>query len=144
MEEVLQYLEMKNHYYEKFYSITRKFLDQIAQNDWKDLDFFVDSRERILNIIRSFDAKISKVIEQSNASKPVNDGDKMMMNRVIEKKRRIADKIVDLDLQLISAIDEYKNETIRELKKTVEMQQQIDSFEKNAAPIKPLLKTHKA
>ncbi|NBX93282.1 MAG: hypothetical protein EB078_00890 [Proteobacteria bacterium] len=144
MEEVLQYLEMKNHYYEKFYSITRKFLDQIAQNDWKDLDFFVDSRERILNIIRSFDAKISKVIEQSNASKPVNDGDKMMMNRVIEKKRRIADKIVDLDLQLISAIDEYKNETIRELKKTVETQQQIDSFEKNAAPIKPLLKTHKA
>lgn len=133
MEEVLQYLEMKNHYYEKFYSITQKFLDHIARNDWKDMEFFVDSRERILNIIRSFDAKISKAIETSQRKNTITEEEKSLMTKMMAKKKVLADKIVDLDLQVIAAIDDYKNETIRELKKTVEVQQQIDSFEKNSA-----------
>jgi|LakMenE01Jun11ns_1017448.scaffolds.fasta_scaffold9824672_1 ClpP class serine protease len=134
MEEVLQYLEMKNHYYEKFYSITQKFLDHIARNDWKDMEFFVDSRERILNIIRSFDAKISKAVETSQKKKSFSDEERSLMSKMMAKRKVLADKIVDLDLQVIAAIDDYKNETIRELKKTVEVQQQMDSFEKNSAP----------
>ena len=144
MEEVLQYLEMKNHYYEKFFSVTQKFLDQIARNNWKDLDFFVDSRERILNIIRSFDAKISQAVEQSDTKIKATDEDRAILNQMMVIKRSLADKILELDLQVISAIDDYKNETIRELKKTLEAQPQIDAFEKNAAPTKGNLKVGKA
>lgn len=144
MEEVLQYLEMKNHYYEKFYSVTQKFLDQIAKNDWNNLDFFVDSRERILNIIRSFDAKISHAVERIKDRMETTDSDKALMSKMMGARRVIADKILELDLQLISAIDEYKSETIRELKKTVETQQQIDAFEKNSQPTKTTSRVGKA
>jgi hypothetical protein len=135
---------MKNHYYEKFFSITQKFLDQIARNSWKDLDFFVDSRERILNIIRSFDAKISQAVEKTDQKAKVTDVDRAILNQMMTKRRTLADKILELDLQVISAIDEYKNETIRELKKTLEAQPQIDAFEKNAVPSKANVKFGKA
>ncbi|NBT59966.1 hypothetical protein EBT16_14415, partial [bacterium] len=125
MEEVLQYLQLKNHYYEKFFSVTQKFLDQIARNDWTNLDFFVDSRERILNIIRSYDAKISSVVESTKHRSKPSTVDQTQVARMLDQRRTLADKILELDLQLISAIDEYKNETIRELKKTVETQQHM-------------------
>jgi hypothetical protein len=64
MEEVIHYLEMKNHYYEKFQTITEKFLQQANQDRWDEIEFFVDNRERILNIIRSFDFKIAEAFEQ--------------------------------------------------------------------------------
>ena len=144
MEEVLQYLELKNHYYEKFYSITQKFLDQIARNNWKDLNFFVDSRERILSIIRSFDAKISQAVENNSPKKQVSKVDKAILNQMMIRRRGLADKILELDLQVIAAIDDYKNETIRELKKTLEAQPQIDAFEKNASLSRPASKGGKA
>jgi len=144
MEEVLQYLQLKNHYYEKFFSVTQKFLDQIARNDWTNLDFFVDSRERILNIIRSYDAKISSVVESTKHRSKPSTVDQTQVARMLDQRRTLADKILELDLQLISAIDEYKNETIRELKKTVETQQQIDAFEKNSQPTKPTTRVGKA
>jgi hypothetical protein len=144
MEEVLQYLEMKNHYYEKFYSITQKFLDQIARNNWKDLDFFVDSRERILNIIRSFDVRISQAVECLSPQKKFNEVDREVMNKMMIRRRKIADKILELDLQVIAAIDEYKNETIRELKKTIEAQPHLEAFEKHAASSRSPSKIGKA
>jgi len=144
MEEVLHYLEMKNHFYEKFYTITKKLLDQVARNDWTDLEFFVDSRERILNIIRSFDAKISCVVELEGGKLNPQKEDKALMNQMMKARKYLADKILELDLQVIAAIDEYKNETIRELKKTVETQQQMNAFEKNALPQRPLPRTGKA
>ncbi len=144
MEEVLHYLEMKNHFYEKFYTITKKLLDQVARNDWNDLEFFVDSRERILNIIRSFDAKISCVVENEGGKLQPQKEDRALMNQMMKARKYLADKILELDLQVIAAIDEYKNETIRELKKTVETQQQMNAFEKNAVPQRPLTRTGKA
>lgn len=144
MEEVLQYLEMKNHYYEKFYTVTQRFLDHVARNDWKDLDFFVDSRERILNIIRSFDVKISKAMEEGQREPQATDVDKVLMNQMMEHRRKLADKILDLDLQLIAAIDDYKNETIRELKKTVDTQKSLELFERNSAPSPRVTKIAKA
>jgi len=143
MEEVLHYLQMKNHFYEKFYSVTKKFLEQIARNDWTDLEFFVDSRERILNIIRSFDAKISCTVEKKGQFKAEKE-DKALLNQMMKARKYLADKILDLDLQLIAAIDDYKNDTIRELKKTVETQQQMDAFEKNAAPQRKMPRIGKA
>jgi nucleosome binding factor SPN SPT16 subunit len=144
MEEVLQYLEMKNHYYEKFYTVTQKFLDQIARNDWTNLDFFVDSRERILNIIRSFDAKISNAVDRAKNPGHTKEADKNVVKKVMDERKKLGDKILELDLQLISAIDDYKNETIRELKKTVETQQQIDAFEKNTPTPKTTSRVGKA
>ena len=128
MEEVIEYLRLKNDYYEKFLSITAKFLSEARQNRWDDLDFFVENRERILNIIRSFELKIAKVVNQ----KPNDDAAvakyKPTVKSLLEQRKALADKIVALDLELISKIDEMKSETIKDLKKTVETGHQLNSF----------------
>jgi hypothetical protein len=128
MQEVLEYLQMKNHYYEKFYSLTHKFMEQVEKNNWEDIQFFVDNRERLLNIIRSFDHKIASVFDKSKLSDEEMTKLKPQVKELLEKRTAIANRIVALDLQLISRIDEHKSETIRELKRTMETKDQLDSF----------------
>jgi len=128
MEEVLHYLDLKNQYYDKFHSMTVKFLENIAQDKWEDVDVFVDNRERILNIIRSFDFKIAKAFEEIDTSRCSIELYRPRVKAMLDRRAEIAKKIVALDLELISKMDDIKSETIRELKKCVETSQQIGAF----------------
>lgn len=130
MDDVLQYLEMKNHYYEKFFALSKKFLDQVSMGKWDDLEYFVDNRERILSIIRSFDFQISKAMEGRKVTEDETSQYKESIKTFLGKRTELAAKIVALDLELISRIDDHKSDTIKELKKTVETQQHVASFTK--------------
>lgn len=128
MEEVLHYLELKNQYYEKFYTVTLRFMAQAAQNNWADIELFVDNRERILNIIRSYDFKIAKHFQAvSLENSEVNDYRDKVQD-LLKVRGEWAQKIVTLDLELMTKMDEVKTETIRELKRSVEVSHQIGSF----------------
>lgn len=129
MEEVLHYLELKNQYYEKFHNITAKFLAQTAENRWDDMEFFVDNRERILNIIRSFDFKIASLFEAADLAERDLDIYRPRVKQLLDQRAEWASRIVAQDLELISRIDEMKSDTIRELKRTVETSQHVGSFE---------------
>ncbi len=138
MEEVLHYLELKNNYYEKFYTVTLKFIEQANQNQWEEIETFVDNRERILNIIHSFDFKISQNFQQLNLTAEDLDQYRDQVKVLMETRAEWAQRIVTLDLELIAKMDEMKNETIRELKKNVETNHQINSFSPPMKrPIKP-------
>lgn len=128
MEEVLHYLELKNQYYEKFQSLTSKFLEQTNRNQWDDLSLFVDNRDRILNIIRSYDFKISSLFQKLNPSKETIKKYQEKVNELFEIRNNFVQKIVALDLEIISKMEDLKTETIRDLKRTVETNQQLNSF----------------
>lgn len=132
MEEVLEYLEMKNHYYEKFYSITEKFLKQAKKDQWEDMTFFVDNRERLLNIIRSLDHKIARVFKDAQISDREMNNYKSRVQKLMDKRKELGEKIVALDLQLISRIDQMKSDTIKDLKKSLETNQQLENFQRSA------------
>jgi len=134
MDAVLHYLELKNQYYEKFYAVSVKFLDQANLDKWEDLEFFVDNRDRILNIIRSFDFKIAKAFEQSNPASQDSEYYRKRVKELLDRRAAIAHKVVSVDLELISKIDEFKNNTINELKDTVKTKQGIDCFERPDRP----------
>lgn len=132
MEEVLHYLELKNQYYEKFQNFTSKFLDQTNRNDWTDLSLFVDNRERILNIIRSYDFKISALFQKLSPSKDVIEKYQPEVNRLFEIRNRYVQKIVTMDLEIIAKMEELKMDTIRDLKHTLETSQQLNTFTQQA------------
>lgn len=134
MEEILQYLEMKNHYYQKFYNVTHKFLDKVSRNEWEQTEFFVESRDRILSIIRSFDVKISRCMAEMKKDSEPTAIEKALLKKISQEKKMIGEKILEIDLRLITAIDDYKTETIKELQKTVKAQQHIDAFDKTRHP----------
>lgn len=135
MEEILHYLELKNQYYEKFWSMSAKFLAKTNDNRWEDLTLFVDNRERILNIIRSFDFKIAKLFSDIDPQTTDFGFYRPRVKALLDQRKELARRIVAVDLELISRIDDLKTETIRELKKTMETTQHIESF--TALPIGP-------
>jgi hypothetical protein len=128
MEEILHYLELKNQYYEKFCSMSAKFLARTYDNLWDDLTFFVDNRERILNIIRSYDFKIAKLFNEIDTTTLDLAMYRPRVKMLLDRRTELAKRIVDVDLELISRIDEMKTDTIRDLKKTVETGHQLESF----------------
>lgn len=137
MEEVLEFLQLKNHYYEKFYSITVRFLAKAESERWEDLDYTVDSRERILNIIRHYDMKIARAFDKVAASDDDLNRYSHKVKSLLSNRDSLVKRIVDLDLKLISIMDEMKSDTIRELKKTQEASQQIHSFVSTNGAKKP-------
>lgn len=128
MEEVIHYLELKNQYYDKFHSITRRFYEQAEQGIWEDLEFFVDNRERILNIIRSFDFKIAKLFDELDMGRLDLQLYRPRVKQLLDRRVEIANQIVGLDLQLISKMDDIKSDTIRDLKKSIAAQAKVDAF----------------
>jgi hypothetical protein len=128
MEEILHYLELKNQYYEKFCSMSAKYLARTYDNQWEDLAFFVDNRERILNIIRSFDFKIAKLFDEVDPTALDLTMYRPRVKSLLDRRSELAKRIVEVDLELISRIDDFKSDTIRDLKKTQETSHQMDSF----------------
>lgn len=129
MEDVLAYLELKNRYYEKFLSLTEKFLISALANRWDGLELFVDSRERILNIIKAFDFKIAAVFDKQILSAEQIDELRPRVKELLDFRDRLVSKIVAADLELIESVDAMKSETIRDLKKTIAVNQSIQAFE---------------
>ncbi len=128
MEEILHYLELKNQYYEKFCAMSAKYLAATYNDQWEDLDFFVDNRDRVLNIIRSFDFKIAKLFEAIDPTALNLTLYRPRVKALLDRRSELAKRIVDVDLELISRIDDMKTETIRDLKKTVETGNQLETF----------------
>ena len=128
MEEVLRYLEMKNHFYEKFYAITVRFIEQTARDEWDDMSLFLDNRERILNIIHTFDYKIAQHFQGVSLTSDDLDIYRSRVKSLMDTREELGKRIISLDLELISKMEEIKTETIRDLKRSVETSQQIGSF----------------
>lgn len=132
MEQVIEYLKMKNKYYEKFYVISTKFLEETNQDQWENLSFFVENRERLLNIIRSLDQKIARAFSQNASNEATVDSYRETLKKLFDRKRYLGDQIIAIDLQLISRIDNLKIKTIEKLKANVKMGQHLGTFEKSS------------
>jgi len=128
MEEVIHYLDLKNKYYEKFLAMTEQFLLQVQQDRWENMEYFMDNRERILNIIRSYDFKIAETFQKIDVTADRLQAYGGRVREIMDKRESLGRRIMDQDLTLIGKIDEVRTDTIRELKKTQETGQKIHSF----------------
>lgn len=128
MEDVLGYLELKNRYYEKFLLLTEKFLTAAKKNNWDGLELFVDSRERILNIIRSFDFKIAGAFEKLKLTNADIERFRPEVKALMDRKESLVNKIVHVDLELTQSLEDVRSETIRDLKQTIAVSQQMQAF----------------
>lgn len=128
MEKVLHYLELKNQYYEKFYQITSTFIEKADRDNWDDLEYLVDNRERILHIIRYFDHKIGLRMKDAPIQNETISlyGDRV--SALLARRKNLANLIVTTDRDLISRLDEVKSETIKELKQSMDTTRKVGSY----------------
>jgi hypothetical protein len=119
MEEVIYYLELKNQYYEKFFNVTKRLLDYVHQNRWDILPSFVDTRERIIHIIRSYDFKIARAFSSVDVSQCLLGVYRNRVKELLDGRKTWVDRILVVDLELLSRIDEVKSEGLRDFKRDI-------------------------
>ncbi len=118
MEEVLYYLELKNQFFEKLLTMTEDFLGRAKKNLWSRVNQFTEDRERVLDMIHTFESKIAQKFSSVHLSADEVVFYQPLVKEHFRKREQLVRRIVDLDLELIARIDEIKSERILELTQT--------------------------
>ncbi len=114
MEILLDLMQRKNSFLEKFYTINEAELLNFSSGDFRNLESFYQCRENLLRLIGRLDDQIDdtlKIVEQ-----PLSTSAKTRIQQCLQVKDDWARKIVDQDLQIISCIERKKSGIITELK----------------------------
>lgn len=116
MIRIIQLLNEKNHFLEKFYSLNEVQILKLEKGEFQGLDQFYQQREELLKILKYIDEQLKK----SHASHlrmhgTYDEVHKEEVTDAIRIKDVYIKKIVEQDLQVLGLIDEIKTQIIQEL-----------------------------
>ena len=126
MLAVINLMNSKIHYLEKFLTLNEEHLERFSSGDLDALDDFYDRREKILENIQYIDARIEQ--EQRLLPRMLNEFDKKELRELLAIKDQYVEKILDQDLQILGQLDEIKSEIIAELKGLTRNKGKISKF----------------
>ena len=116
MDRVIDLLQQKNHYLEKFLLMSEAELLNFENKDFGNLESFYTCRDKILNIVNHLDKEFEKTSAQYNDVTTLAADKRSKIERAISRKSEIVSQILELDLKLISCIEAEKSAIIRELR----------------------------
>lgn len=125
MKRVLELMEQKNHYLEKFYSINETALSLFLKDQYETINEFYDQRESILEILKYIDSEIT------SASAETNEESIMAVDRLKEAlniKDLYVQKIIEQDINILSCIESAKNSIIKELRDVKKGQKVVSAY----------------
>jgi DNA repair exonuclease SbcCD nuclease subunit len=115
--KTIQLLNEKNHFLEKFYSLNEKQLVQLTSSRFENIEEFYNQREDILNIIKYVDSEMARAQNDEIAmNTAISLQDQMAVKECLRIKDIYVSRIVEQDIQIISLIEQLKNDIITELK----------------------------
>lgn len=132
MLRVVELLKEKNHFLEKFCSLTENEMVQFSQGNFDSLEYFYQTREDILSSIKYVDESIENLNQQTanqNVSKEIKDAVQVQ----IKIKNQYVSKIMTLDLEVLSCIEEAKSSIIRELQNLKKNKKAISGYKSGSA-----------
>ncbi len=125
MLRIIDLLNHKNHYLEKFYSINENEILNFARNDFSHLEDFYQSREKILETIRYIDSEID--VAQNSDAVVTNDQRRQVSTALAIKEEYVA-RILAQDLEILSCIESAKSNIIRELQEIRHNKKAVGSY----------------
>lgn len=114
MERLVSLMTEKNHYLEKFYSLNETELEKFRLGNFETLDYFYQSRERILEIIKYIDGQFAES-QETHADVQMPEHIKKQCREAMLIKDQYVQKIIEQDLEVLSCIEEARNIIIKEL-----------------------------
>lgn len=127
MKRILELMDQKNHFLEKFYSVNEKSIELFVRDQFETINEFYQERENILEIIKYIDKEI-KIIFQN--AQPDNEKDLAQFRKSLSVKDTFVEKIIEQDIAILSCIEAAKNQIIKELK-DVKLGKKVVSAYKN-------------
>ena len=117
MIRLIQFLNEKNHFLEKFYSLNESQLTRLDAGLFDEIESFYNKREDLLKIIKYIDAEIQKAHGlHRDMSGIFDDAEKEHIRSALRTKEAYVQRILEQDLIILGLIDDAKSKIIRELK----------------------------
>ncbi len=125
--DVIELLNQKNHYLEKFYSLNEIEIQNFTVGNFDNLESFYHTREQILDIIKYIDVQI--INSQSVPEFFLNSAiDRKNMQEAIAIKEQYVNRIIEQDLQILSCIENTKSNIIKELQSLKKSKKAIGGY----------------
>ncbi|WP_347356222.1 hypothetical protein [Bdellovibrio sp.] len=115
MTRIITLLNEKNHYLEKFYSLNEVELANFAQGQFDNLEYFYQTRDRILDVLKYVDAQIEKAHDEMGMEAVIPEGQRREAKEALAIKDEYVARIIEQDIQVLACIEMAKNSIIREL-----------------------------
>jgi hypothetical protein len=125
MIRIIELVNQKNHFLEKFYSLNENELINFAQGEFDNLESFYSSREKILEMIKYIDDQLNKT--QINTTETTSE-DKLELKSALAIKDEYVSRILEQDLEILAHIESAKSEIIRELQDLKRNRKIVGSF----------------
>lgn len=126
MKRIVQLVEQKNHYLEKFLTLNETEITNFAIGHFDQLDAFYQKREGMLKVIRYIDQQL-EAAQQAMDAMPAADDRRSVREQLSIKDEYVA-RIIEQDLQILSMIENAKNTIIKELQSVKKNRKAIGGY----------------
>lgn len=130
MKRIIELLNHKNHYLEKFYSLNEEQIMRIAREDFSTLDAFYQGREAILEAIKYLDQNLDEA--QNSEANDATDSEKREISSCLAIKEEYVSRILAQDLEILANIESAKSNIIRELQDVRRTKKAVGSYRSQA------------
>ena len=116
MIRLIQFLNEKNHFLEKFYTLNEAQITRLNAGLFDEIEKFYNQREDLLKIIKYVDSEIQKSHSlHKDMSGQFTDAQKAEIRDSLRIKEAYVKRILEQDLNILGMIDDAKSQIIKEL-----------------------------
>lgn len=134
MIRLIQFLNEKNHFLEKFFTLNESQITRLEAGKFEDLELFYNQREDLLKIIKYIDAEIHKAhMLHKDIVGQFSEEQKAEIRESMRTKEAYVRRILEQDLQVLGMIDDAKSMIIKELKGMQKTRRAITGYKSGAA-----------
>lgn len=134
MIRLIQFLNEKNHFLEKFYTLNESQITRLEAGKFDDLELFYNQREDLLKIIKYIDAEIHKAhMLHKDIVGQFSEEQKAEIRESMRTKEAYVRRILEQDLQVLGMIDDAKSMIIKELKGMQKTRRALTGYKSGAA-----------
>lgn len=135
MNFLVELLDEKNEYLNKFYNLNEKEILNIDEDNFENLENFYTTRECLLQMIEIIDKRIDSLQSGVVAPNSLSKAEKDRVKKCLDKKNNIVQAILNQDLLILSKVENEKSQIIKELKQSKMSKKAIGSYKSNTPKI---------
>jgi len=128
MLRIINLLEEKNHYLEKFYALNEVEIVNFSLGNFDNLESFYNTRERILEILKYIDGQLDLVNTETQDLNQFSLEDRRQVREAMNIKDEYVGRIIEQDLEVLSFIEAAKSNIIRELQDVRRVRKAVSGY----------------
>ena len=132
MIRLIQFLNEKNHFLEKFYTLNEAQITRLNAGLFDEIEKFYNQREDLLKIIKYVDSEIQKSHGlHKDLSGTFTEDQKTEIRDSLRIKEAYVKRILEQDLNILGMIDDAKSQIIKELQGISQSKKALSGYKAN-------------